>query len=54
MAERSVTAQSGESVVSTTLLTGHVRPQAAITMTSARRPWRRGVEGTADQPRRWR
>jgi len=46
IAERSVTAQSGDSVARTILLTGQVRPQAAITMISARRPRRRALEGT--------
>src|SRR5262249_51424844 len=38
IAERSVTAQSGESVASTTLFTGQVKPQASTTVTRARRP----------------
>ena len=46
MAERSVTAQSGESVASTTLFTGQVRPQATITMMRARMPWRRALADT--------
>ncbi len=47
MAERRVTAQSGERLWSTTLFTGQVRPQATTTMINARRPWPRALEVTS-------
>src|SRR5512144_2018831 len=58
MAERRVTAQSGERLSSTTLFTGHVRPQDRITTSRATEPWRRALGGTisrgAPGPRRRR
>jgi len=45
MAERSETAQIGERLSNTILLTGQVNPQARTTVISARSPWRRALEG---------